>query len=152
MTNCFPTSGRLLMSSIFPKPASLQVRRDPQLQIQVFISLALMLTLAVLSPPHIPPKYSEVGPWGVSYVFDKLIIGDTSCSPFWVNSQPSPLMLQDFPGGAGGPVSTDRPSFPPKVSILLPPPASVGPRLPARGSETLGVWSRVLTPGRVPPG
>ena len=83
------------MSSIFPKPASLQVRRDPQLQIQVLISLALMLTLAVLIPPQIPPKYSEVGPWGVSYVFDKLIIGDTSCSPFWVNSQSSPLMLQD---------------------------------------------------------
>ena len=138
------------MSSIFPKPDSLQVRRDPQLQIQVLISLALMLTLAVLIPPQIPPKYSEVGPWGVSYVFDKLIIGGTSCSPFWVNSQSSPLMLQDSQGGAGGPVS--RPSFPPKMSTLLPPPASVGPRLPARGSETLGVWSRVLTPGRVPPG
>ena len=140
------------MSSIFPKPASLQVRRDPQLQIQVLISLALMLTLAVLIPPQILPKYSEVGPWGVSSVFDKLIIGDTSSSPFWVSSQPSPLMLQDSQGGAGGPVSTDRPSFPPKVSTLLPPPASVGPRLPGRGSETLGVWSRVLTPGRVPPG
>lgn len=119
------------MSFIFPTPASLRLRREPQLQTQVLISLALMLTLAVLSPPQIHPKYPEVGLWGVSYVFDWLIFGDTWCSPCWVHSQPSLRMLQDPQVEAGGPVSTDRPSCPPKASTLLPPPASVGPRLPA---------------------